>query len=479
MKIRIENFGPIHSFDFNLEEDFHVIYGKNNIGKSYAISVVYLFLKNIINQRHEFYLLSSLFNKRDNLLIKDKIIDKINKKDSDNISFSIKTDIERFFKEIIEKTLIPKIQKSLENSFTDFKNIRNKYSKEELKITLFFKDCTILIKLNKEDKLIIHSVKIYSKLNIELSKSDKEVLIKSNESIFYLQHEANDEQMDYFLNKMNQHVFAFVLNTYDEVFNICNSVFFLPASRSGLYKAMSIFSSIFAKLSQMRHLTNETIEIPALSEPISDYFLNLSTIKERNSTDKYTKFATEIEEKILGAQIQFNHDSKKLEYFNKKANFKLDLSDTSSMISEIAPIVAYLKYIVNEKEEASSEMISFFRNKEDKSNPSKILFIEEPEAHLHPEIQVSLMNIFAKLTQNKVKIVLTTHSNYFFNKVNNLIVSGELKIDKVSNYHLINTSKGSIINKEVKLTEEGIEDSNFVEIAEQLYRERLTAIETF
>ena len=227
---------------------------------------------------------------------------------------------------------------------------------------------------------------------------------------------------------------------------------------------MNIFSSVFAKLSQFRHLISDTIEIPALSEPISDYFLNLSTIKEGNSNDKYSNFAIEIEEKILNAQIRFNQDSKKLEYFNKKANFKLDLSDTSSMISEIAPIVAYLKYIVNEKEG---------------TNPSKILFIEEPEAHLHPEIQVELMNIFAKLTQNKVKIVLTTHSNYFFNKVNNLIISGQVEIEKVSNYHLINTNKGSIINKNVELTEAGIIDSNFVEIAEQLYKERLASIETF
>ncbi|MGB0861682.1 MAG: AAA family ATPase [Saprospiraceae bacterium] len=467
MKIQIENFGPIHSFEFDLEEDFHIIYGKNNIGKSYAISVVYLLLKNIIKRRNEFLnLFRFLIEDNSRLLFINTITNSIKEKQksSDNASFSIKEDVQNYVKTIIEKTLIQSVQKSLENSFSDFKNIQNKYSKEDLRITLIFKNCTISIKLNKENNLFISNIKVKSKLNINFSKSNKRSSIKEEESNFYVSPNANDKKIHELLQQVDSWILTFILDSYDEVLKTCNNVFLLPASRSGLYEAMNIFSSVFAKLSQFRHLISDTIEIPALSEPISDYFLNLSTIKEGNSNDKYSNFAIEIEEKILNAQIRFNQDSKKLEYFNKKANFKLDLSDTSSMISEIAPIVAYLKYIVNEKEG---------------TNPSKILFIEEPEAHLHPEIQVELMNIFAKLTQNKVKIVLTTHSNYFFNKVNNLIISGQVEIEKVSNYHLINTNKGSIINKNVELTEAGIIDSNFVEIAEQLYKERLASIETF
>jgi len=42
MKISIRNFGPISSFDFDLLKDLNVIFGKNNIGKSYAITAIYL-----------------------------------------------------------------------------------------------------------------------------------------------------------------------------------------------------------------------------------------------------------------------------------------------------------------------------------------------------------------------------------------------------------------------------------------------------
>lgn len=47
MKIQLKNFGPIDFFEFNTKTQMHFIFGENNIGKSYAISAVYLILKNL------------------------------------------------------------------------------------------------------------------------------------------------------------------------------------------------------------------------------------------------------------------------------------------------------------------------------------------------------------------------------------------------------------------------------------------------
>ena len=49
MIIELQNFGPIKSFKFDTDKDIHAIFGKNNIGKSYAISAVYLILKGLKN----------------------------------------------------------------------------------------------------------------------------------------------------------------------------------------------------------------------------------------------------------------------------------------------------------------------------------------------------------------------------------------------------------------------------------------------
>jgi ABC-type cobalamin/Fe3+-siderophores transport system ATPase subunit len=59
----------------------------------------------------------------------------------------------------------------------------------------------------------------------------------------------------------------------------------------------------------------------------------------------------------------------------------------------------------------------------------QMLFIEEPEAHLFPSAQASLVSLFASIAQDtrpNISIVLTTHSPYILSKFNNLIMAGQL-----------------------------------------------------
>ncbi len=125
------------------------------------------------------------------------------------------------------------------------------------------------------------------------------------------------------------------------------------------------------------------------------------------------------------------------------------------MISELAPLVLYLRYVVP------------------KSNGNVVLILEEPEAHLHPKVQIQLMEIFAELTKHNVKVILTSHSNYMFNKLSNMLLAKEIAPEKVAVYHMEMTDKGSIVNPDMQATTEGIEDHNFADVAQKLYQERL------
>ena len=49
MRIKITNFGPIKEFEFDFSKKLIATYGDNNIGKSYAMQVVYLLLKAFMN----------------------------------------------------------------------------------------------------------------------------------------------------------------------------------------------------------------------------------------------------------------------------------------------------------------------------------------------------------------------------------------------------------------------------------------------
>ncbi len=211
------------------------------------------------------------------------------------------------------------------------------------------------------------------------------------------------------------------------------------------------------------------IEIPNISEPVSDYFLNLSNIKGKNKS-KFNDIIEMIENEILKGKVLFKEENKKIIFSQNEINEEFELAVTSSMVSEIAPIVAYLKYIVTNDTNPELHLPYSKQN----SKGSGLLFIEEPEAHLHPEIQVKLMEIFTKLVGKNLKIILTSHSNYMFNKLSNLILDNKINFNKIGSYIMRNTKEGSVTDAiTMKAEADGINDENFADVAEQLYEERI------
>ncbi|MBW1650103.1 MAG: AAA family ATPase [Deltaproteobacteria bacterium] len=137
----------------------------------------------------------------------------------------------------------------------------------------------------------------------------------------------------------------------------------------------------------------------------------------------------------------------------------LDLSFTSSMVSELAPFVAFMKYIIDRDEKV-------------------LIFIEKPEAHLHPEIQVKIAELFAGLSDFGIKMIISTHSNYIFGKTNNLILEKKVDYKKIGSYLMSMTDKGSIVdNNAMSADPDGITDENFVDTAKKLYEERIDIYE--
>lgn len=224
-------------------------------------------------------------------------------------------------------------------------------------------------------------------------------------------------------------LFGYFLTSLGEIYSELNSemreIYFLPASRSGLYQGLNSFAPIIAGLTQNRFfISNKKIELPTLSEPVSDYYIDLSTINKKYFNKEYEDLIETIENRILNGKIEFDDESKNIIYEPKGLNLKLNLSESSSMVAEMSPLVLYLKHIINHKFQ-SEKVFRYFSSKE-QANNYDVLFIEEPEAHLHPEVQVELMKIFAKFSGHKLKVFITSHSNYMFQELNNLILDKQI-----------------------------------------------------
>ena len=55
------------------------------------------------------------------------------------------------------------------------------------------------------------------------------------------------------------------------------------------------------------------------------------------------------------------------------------------------------------------------------ARPEQIVYIEEPEIHLHPKAQFKLANILAEAAKRRVKVILETHSSLLLRGIQTLI----------------------------------------------------------
>lgn len=481
MKIEIKNFGPIDNLIFDIDKDIHLIYGQNAIGKSYATYCIYCLLKNIRNKaignRYMYYEFSKQEDNKTEKFIKLKLKSLKNVK-----SVDCTNDFLSLINNELKDVIINGLQNSLLNTFSSLKNLKNRYSKKNYEIIITISDTEKLSIFSDNEGLL--DLKYESDFNkVELvTKATKSTKF----SLYVNEHKAIGKPTeDEFTRDFVGYAFTIINRILRKLnFNI-RDIYYLPASRSGLYQALSAFTPIIAELTQNRFfMEHKSIELPSLSEPLADYFIDLSTVDKKHINKEFDGIVKMLQNDILRGDVEYNDKTKRIVYKPKGVDLELNLSEASSMVAELSPLVLYFRHILNNKYASTKGNDFFFythfyeKGNRNKERGYDILFIEEPEAHLHPEVQVKLMEIFAKLPSLKLKLFITSHSNYMFNKINNLLIKKEIDKDKIMVYHLVRSIEGTTTNIEMRVTDEGINDENFQDVSEKLYYERLNYLDS-
>ena len=139
----------------------------------------------------------------------------------------------------------------------------------------------------------------------------------------------------------------------------------------------------------------------------------------------------------------------------------------SSMVSELAPVVVYLRYLVQ---------------------PGDVLIIEEPESHLHPAMQAVFARELARLARSGIRVVVTTHSEWLLDQFANLVRLSALPEDErkgIAGAEVVlqpeqfgawlfkpkQRPKGSIVEEIRVDPDAGGLLTDYSDIAEQLYNE--------
>ncbi len=455
MKITIENFGPIHHCEFDLEKDFHLIVGENNVGKSYAVKIIY----HIVQTALHFNQIS--YSEMDQTIVFFSRGVSINQENISKI-------IENSIISILNKTFVKDLHDALINTFEGMSVFLNEFSGKNTIIKLDYENSIANLGV-VENQLSLLNFTFKRKVILEYEQHAESNY--TNAIIINYQKNNPQSKDTAILNFLTSSIWGF----YSEVSGRICSIDYIPASRSGLYQVLSAFGQIIAELSKSRSFLTSKIDLPGIPDPLSNYFIKLASIDTKNINDENSilgKIAIQIEREILKGKVIFDSNTKRLNFLPDNTNLKLDLSTTSSMVSELSPIVTYLRYVLLQAQWIQGTI----ETQIGKTERKPIIIIEEPETHLHPKIQIKLAEFFAALANGGVKMFITSHSNYIFNKSNNLILGSKININKIEALVFKMTDKGSeglVLN----IDELGIDDENFLDSAEQLYNEKVELIQ--
>lgn len=210
----------------------------------------------------------------------------------------------------------------------------------------------------------------------------------------------------------------------------------------------------------------EDMNIPAMSGIVTDFLGEMIEV-DRSVPPSFEDVSRLLETEILHGEVVLTEEPSGYPevVFRSDAGI-FPLSRTSSMISELAPIVIYLRYIVHKRD---------------------LLFIEEPEAHLHPQTQVVFARLLARLVNDGLLVGLTTHSEFFLQQLNNSIIAGSmtskaanesgfpketrLQLDAVGAYVFEPSQNGTVVRRLATSSTEGIPGTGFDLVTEQLYNQ--------
>jgi len=470
LNIEVKDFGPIVSGKITLNP-LTLLIGPNNSGKSYAAMLIHSLFESFtpdipVSMIKNFprYFTTHMFRREFSELWSQ--IDNV--KEGEELEIPLENIIIKIFEEVYNKRLNSEILRSYACPLRELIKIGEKSF--ILKISYNSNETNLLY---QEDKL---KVKWYPELDIRikvevLEQRDIRIEVLKDDKVFHKGRrmkvwETREGREDMSL-KMMQLISELLL--VDIFKNMGVPCYYLPAARSGILQGHKALAATIVKKSPLVGIEKQ--EIPKFSGIVSDFISSILSLPEEEGP--FYQLAQDLEGELLKGEIVVKTLD---EYFYPEIRYnfqgaEIPLHRASSTVSELTPLILYLKYMVE---------------------PGSILIIEEPEAHLHPENQRILAKYLVKLIRNGVNIVITTHSDYLIEQLSSFILLSRvepekrvskygyteedyLKFDEVAAYVFNYDEKNSGYKiSEIGITEEdGISQEEHMRIIEALYEETL------
>lgn len=374
MVFTFKNLGPIKEATLEVG-DLTLLCGQNNTGKTYLTYGVCGFLKNnrtliddifsdsenivLHTKREEFYKEGKVIFSKEELrtLLKNDIVDEYKKQ----LSFIFSANQDHFKNTEISVDINYLYFEKYHENKANFQFIGG----EKNEVTYGF--------IEKEDSLTLELEKLISdsKGASDILALFSTFLLKRNmPAIFILPAERTNIRL--FLNEIDKSRSDFVVELLNKEVDV-----------------KDIKKSLNDDISRFAQPIQENL----------DFARNLPQIVKYNSflEKEHPELITYIEE-MLG--IQYIVRDGQLLVMDMASEYVLPYYMASTSVRTLADLYLWLKHL---------------------ARPNSILFIDEPELNIHPENQIKLARLFAKLVNIGIKVFITTHSEYIVKEFNNLI----------------------------------------------------------
>ena len=214
----------------------------------------------------------------------------------------------------------------------------------------------------------------------------------------------DDELIRFMISGLVDAVFPYIVGP------LSAPAYYLPADRTGVMHAHRVVVNALIERATTAGI-HPTSPMPMLSGVLADFLGQLIELSDLRPRKLGANLAARLEKKILDGSVLHeggrNSEISYPSFFYQPNGWKesLSLMRASSMVSELAPVVLYLRYVVR---------------------PGDVLIIEEPESHLHPAMQVEFTRLLGAAVRNGIRIIMTTHSEWVLEELANLVRLSEL-----------------------------------------------------
>jgi hypothetical protein len=374
LRIEIENLGPIASGSFELHP-FTLFIGPNNTGKSYAATLAHSILS----------IVRTMFGK----------------------------DMRGFVFRMEKKKAQPLIQALADWLFSSeyvegevLGRLRNYFSCKDLG--------DLISRFAFEDRV---RVRVYSR-----DAKNGWISLEGKGSRWSVQGKAPKLPNRRWIQKTKQKAEMFSLRDLHQAIEFIiktmgmpKGSYYLPAARSGVLQGWrALAAEAVRRVSRWAGI--EEIRVPALPGLTGEFLEFLIHVSEglrwwHRSVERTSPFqgALEVlEGDLLRGAVDFSHPNgepvPEIVYRTRvgQEEIEIPMRRASSAVGELAPLVLWIKYLLD---------------------PGEMLVIEEPEAHLHPENQRRVARALVRLVRAGVTVLCTTHSPLILHQVSNHILA--------------------------------------------------------